>query len=83
MAAVKHNDKALTTASLEARKAAAVAVDADLGNVAESLGARLNHTEVEIVEQSKGPDDSGEKLHQQVAVERDEAPTGRRGRGQR
>ena len=80
MNAIDRNDQAMEDAALESRKAAAVSMNNQLEATVQSMGGRMGHSEVEIVEQSKGPTDTAPKMQQTISVEQ-EQPAPHRGRG--
>lgn len=67
-AGLGHNDQALTDMSTETRQAAAAASGKTLDESARYDGAKLTGLQVEVVEQTKGPDDNDTKMRQTIDV---------------
>lgn len=68
-AGLGYRDDTMIEAATDARKVQAVVNDAVLAETALRTGSKLLHSEVEVIEQSKGPGDTDEKFTQRVAVE--------------
>lgn len=74
----EHNDVALEKMALQARQEGMAALDEQMSTTAQETASRVKSLSVETIEQTSGPEDSGDKKHETISVERGEK-RGRRG----
>jgi len=71
-------DQSEITRALEVRKNGAIAADEAMEKISRQGGAQVNGVEIEVTEQSNGPNDTDPKFKQTISVEREgRRPVGR------